>query len=76
MSELDLLIKENRTALATLEVKREGKAPLAGEEVVIAQKKHQFLFGGSGFFLIPLVDDELTGKGKEKLEEIREKFFA
>jgi GH35 family endo-1,4-beta-xylanase len=76
MSELDLLIKENRTALATVTVKREDKAPLAGAEVVIAQKKHQFLFGGSGFFLIPLANNELTGKAKEKVEEISEKFFA
>ena len=76
MSELDPLIKENRTALATVAIKREDKAPLSGAEVVIAQKKHKFLFGGSGFFLIPLVNNEVTGKDKEKLEEISEKFFA
>ncbi|NLZ43793.1 MAG: 1,4-beta-xylanase, partial [Clostridia bacterium] len=76
MSELDPLIKENRTALATVAIKREDKAPLSGAEVVIAQKKHKFLFGGSCFFLIPLVNNEVTGKDKEKLEEISEKFFA
>ena len=50
MSELDLLIKENRTALATLEVKREGKAPLAGEEVVIAQKSTSFSLAAAASF--------------------------
>ena len=76
MTELDLLIKENRTALATVTIRREDKAPLAGEEVVVAQKKHEFLFGGSGFFLLPLANNEWTGKEREKVEEIAEKFFA
>lgn len=76
MSDLDLLINENRTAAATVSIVKGDKTPLAGKEVVIAQKNHKFLFGGSGFFLIPLVNNELTGKEKEQAEEISERFLA
>jgi endo-1,4-beta-xylanase len=42
------LIRKYRTADATVTVTADG-APLAGREVVVAQRNHKFLFGCTGF---------------------------
>jgi len=55
----DPLIKAHRTADATLTVTANG-APLSGQEVVVAQRNHKFLFGCIGFDLIPLANGDLT----------------
>jgi GH35 family endo-1,4-beta-xylanase len=54
----DRLISKARTADATVVVTAEG-APLAGHEVVLAQRNHAFRFGCTGFEHIPLANGEL-----------------
>ncbi|WP_405086252.1 endo-1,4-beta-xylanase [Microbispora sp. NBC_01389] len=56
-SDLDPLIRKHRTADATLTVTAQG-APLAGQEVVVAQRRHKFLFGCIGVDFIPLANGE------------------
>ncbi|KAA9380794.1 1,4-beta-xylanase [Microbispora cellulosiformans] len=51
------LIRKHRTADATLTVTAQG-APLAGQEVVVAQRRHKFLFGCIGGDFIPLANGE------------------
>ena len=75
MNNLDSRIKEHRTALATLSITKEDNTPLAGQEVVVAQKNHQFLFGSNGFFLLPLVNNELTGAERDETELVKENFL-
>lgn len=75
MNNLDSRIKEHRTALATLSITKEDNTPLAGQEVVVAQKNHQFLFGSNGFFLLPLVNNELTGTERDETELVKENFL-
>jgi endo-1,4-beta-xylanase len=55
----DPLIRKYRTADATLTVTANG-APLANREVVVAQRRHKFLFGNIGFEFIPLANGETT----------------
>lgn len=75
MNNPDCRIKEQRTAVVTLSVKKEDHTPLAGQEVVIAQKNHHFLFGSTGFFMIPYVNNELTGREEEQAEQINEEYM-
>ena len=75
MNNLDYRIKEHRTALSTVFITKEDNTPLAGQEVEIAQKKHEFLFGSNGFFLLPLANNELTDREKERVQGISEKFM-
>ncbi|GAA4201664.1 endo-1,4-beta-xylanase [Microbispora amethystogenes] len=51
------LIRKHRTADATLTVTAQG-APLAGQEVVVAQRRHKFLFGCIGGDFIPLANGD------------------
>ena len=64
---LDDLIKQNRTADATVTV-TSGGVPVADRQVVVAQTNHKFLFGSIGFEFIPLAAGELTGAELEKAE--------
>ncbi|MGI5215579.1 endo-1,4-beta-xylanase [Plantactinospora sp. CA-290183] len=57
-SDPDALIRQHRTADATVTVTLDG-APLAGREVVVTQRNHEFLFGCTGFEFIPLANGEL-----------------
>jgi endo-1,4-beta-xylanase len=62
---LDRAIRQNRTANATVTLEHNG-VPLANQEIVVEQKKHQFLFGSTwGDATIALVNGELLGKEKE-----------
>ncbi len=74
MNNLDCRIQEHRTASTTVVITKEDNTPLAGQEIVVAQKNHQFLFGGNGFFLIPYTNNELTSQEKEHVEQINNKF--
>jgi GH35 family endo-1,4-beta-xylanase len=58
----DALIRQHRTADATVTL-TSGGAPLAGREVVVAQRDHAFLFGCIGFDFIELANGELAGAG-------------
>ena len=62
-------IRKHRTADATVTVSR-GGAPLANRPVTVAQKRHAFLFGSTGFEFIPLANGELEGAAKEKVERL------
>jgi len=68
-------IKQHRTADATLTVFASG-TPLANAEVVVAQREHKFLFGNIGFDFIPLVNDEVKGEERERLELLAEQWLA
>lgn len=57
----DPLIRRHRTGSVTLAVTGPGGAPLAGQEVVVAQRDHAFRFGCIGFELIPYANGELGG---------------
>ena len=60
-------IRRHRTAAATLTVTRAGW-PLAGRSVTVAQTRHAFLFGCTGFEFVELAAGEATGQRREKLE--------
>lgn len=75
MNNLDSRIKEHRTTMATVSISKEDNTPLAGQEVTVAQKNHHFLFGSNGFFLLPLVNNELTGAEKDETELVKENFL-
>jgi GH35 family endo-1,4-beta-xylanase len=64
---VDDLIKQNRTADATVTVTSRG-VPVANRQVVVAQTNHKFLFGSTGFGFIPLAAGELTGAELERAE--------
>ncbi|GGL28825.1 endo-1,4-beta-xylanase [Planomonospora parontospora] len=53
----DPLIRRHRTADTALTVTLDG-VPLAGQEVVVRQRNHKFLFGCIGFDFIPLANGE------------------
>ena len=59
MTTADGLIRQNRTADATVTVLA-GGAPLANGQVTVAQCAHKFLFGCIGFDMIPLANGELA----------------
>jgi len=74
MDSLDLSIREHRMATATLTLRAQG-LPLAHREVVVEQKRHQFLFGANwGESTLALVNGELSGREKE-LAEMRNEYF-
>jgi len=56
------LIRRYRAADATLTVLDETGTPVAGEDVVVAQRRHRFHFGGTDFDLVDLANGELEGE--------------
>ena len=72
---IDDLIRQNRTADATVTVSADG-APLANRQVVVAQTNHKFLFGSTGFDFIPLANGELSGAEKDKMELLESEWLA
>ena len=74
--DLDLAIRKHRTANATVTLEHTG-APLAYQEVMVQQKKHQFLFGTTwGESTVALANGELSGKEKELAELRNERFLS
>ncbi|HEX3043409.1 MAG TPA: endo-1,4-beta-xylanase [Bacillota bacterium] len=71
----DLKQYQHRGASVVIKVLKPDGAPLADQELVIAQTNHQFLFGSNGFFMLPLINQELTGRENEIAEQRREKFL-
>ncbi|NES16176.1 MULTISPECIES: endo-1,4-beta-xylanase [Micromonospora] len=61
---------EHRTAEATVTVTRDGR-PLAGQEVTVAQRDHDFLFGCIGFEFIDLAN----GAGTELDRRVAREWF-
>lgn len=75
MSSLDAEIRKNRVFRATLNLSHQGKA-VAGRDVTVAQKSHQFLFGSNwGESAISLANGELLGREKELAEQRNEHFL-
>ncbi len=65
-----------RTVDATLVVRgADGSLLPAGREVTIAQRRHAFLFGSTGFDAIRLVNGELDGAERERVEQIYGHWF-
>lgn len=80
---VDARIRACRTASATINVTA-GGSPLAGHEVVVAQRRHHFLFGGIGFEFLPLANGEQpqappdghdAPQSLEDLEHLAEQWF-
>jgi endo-1,4-beta-xylanase len=65
---IDGEIKNNRTASVELNIKKADGDPLVGQEVVIAQTNHKFLFGVAGFDIV-LAANEPDEKDKAQAEE-------
>jgi endo-1,4-beta-xylanase len=61
---------QHRTAEATVTVTRDGR-PLAGQEVTVAQRDHDFLFGCIGFEFTDLAN----GAGTERDERVAREWF-
>jgi endo-1,4-beta-xylanase len=75
MEHLDLAIRKNRTARATVSLTHRG-LPVAHQEIQVQQKKHKFLFGCNwGESTISLVNNELSGKEKEQAELRNDRFL-
>jgi endo-1,4-beta-xylanase len=85
---LEPAIRRHRTAEATITVLGQDGAPAAGVGVTIAQRRHAFLFGATGFGysapgsdaagpdLIPYVNGELEGDEHRPERERMERFAA
>ena len=69
-SPADAAIRACRTADVTVTVRRPDGAPLANQTVLVAQRAHQFRFGGNGHAAIKLANDELDGAARERAEEL------
>jgi len=65
---LDLAIREHRTATATITLVHAG-APVVLQDVLVAQQRHQFLFGTNwGDCTLAWVNGELSGEQQELAE--------
>ena len=74
-SHLDRAIRQQRTTTATVTVRHNG-SPFAGQEIVVAQRRHQFLFGSNwGESTIALANGELIGYEKELAERRNANFL-
>jgi endo-1,4-beta-xylanase len=72
--DLDLAIRQQRATTAIVSLVNNG-VPLAHQDILVKQQKHQFLFGSTwGDSTIALANGELSGKEKE-LAELRNKRF-
>ncbi|MBB6473741.1 GH35 family endo-1,4-beta-xylanase [Sphaerisporangium rubeum] len=75
MIAMDPSIKRHRTADVTLTLTSPDGTPLAGREVVVAQRDHRFLFGCIGFGLIPHINGETSGEEAEAAEREAERWL-
>ncbi|HEX2906924.1 MAG TPA: endo-1,4-beta-xylanase [Phototrophicaceae bacterium] len=75
IDQLDSAIRQHRTAHITLTVSNQD-APIANQEIVVEQKQHKFLFGGTwDENSVALANGDLSGKKKE-LAEQRNYYFS
>lgn len=75
LNHLDPAVREHRTTQAALTVVQGGK-PLANQEIVIAQTRHQFLFGSTwGESTIALANGAVSGETKALAERRSEHFL-
>ena len=69
-------IAENKLVNASVRILKADKTPLANQEVSLVQTRHKFLFGTAAFDLVPLTNNEYSGKEKETAELCAEKTAA
>ncbi len=69
-------IHQYRTNQTTVTVLQQDGAPLANQEVIVAQTRHKFLFGATGFHSLALTDDAFEGPKKEVAELATDKIGA
>src|SRR5512140_3611108 len=75
MDNLDDAIRKNRTATAAVTLSH-GGSPVIGQDILVQQKNHQFLFGTNwGESTLALLNDELSGQEKEQAELRNQRFF-
>lgn len=67
---------ENKKVKTCLRINQADQTPLANQEVTLRQTKHNFLFGTAAFDLVPLTNNEYSGKEKETAELCAEKTIA
>jgi endo-1,4-beta-xylanase len=67
---VDQRISQHRTADATVTVLRDDGQPLARQDVVVAQRRHAFSFGCTGFELIDLANDEVPSADRPVAERL------
>ena len=73
---LEHAIRRYRTTTATVTLLQNG-TPLAGQEILVQQKRHKFLFGSSwGDASLALANGELEGRQKEQAELRNERFLG
>ena len=69
-------IRNNRIGDVKLKVLKLDKTPLANQEVMIKQTRHQFLFGTAAFDLVPLTNGQYIGEEKIRAEQRANKLTA
>jgi endo-1,4-beta-xylanase len=69
-------IYDKRMVDAEITIKNGDQIPQAGQEVSIRQTNHKFLFGTAAFDLVPLINDEYSGKQKEQAAERADKLLS
>ena len=73
--QIDRAIRQHRATTATVTLTHNG-SPLAQQEVIVKQTRHQFLFGSNwGESSIALANGELSGHDKELAERRNENFL-
>jgi GH35 family endo-1,4-beta-xylanase len=74
--QLDHAIRQHRMANATVTLLQNG-TPLANQELLVEQKRHQFLFGSNwGDSSLALANGELSGEEQELAELRNERFLG
>jgi endo-1,4-beta-xylanase len=58
-----------------LTILKNDQTPLANHEIEVEQCNHQFLFGCTGFDMIPLANDEVDGEEKAYAEEFNQRLI-
>jgi Beta-1,4-xylanase len=72
----DRQIRQHHGTAATVTVLGENNEPLVNQEVTIAQKSHQFLFGSNGFDFVPLTNRGLSLNQKGGSEYPFDRFLS
>ncbi len=74
-SKTDEKIRKNRTAQAKITILGPDRRPMAHQEFVIAQTKHKFLFGTTGYSIIQTSGD-LSGEEKVQVDRKVDKLVS
>ncbi len=73
---MSLFSPGNKKVNASLRIMNADHTPLFNQEVTLRQTKHKFLFGTAAFDLVPLTNNEYSGKAKETAGLCAEKTIA